>query len=294
MEDKHMSESMIVFWDVDHGNAAYLRTPNGRHIVIDLGTGSLGTSEEFSPMDHLRTQYNISQLDYIIITHPHVDHIDDIFQFDGMSPKVFLRPKHLDKKPILEKASEKDKPKIEKYFEISERYNQPITETSPNAPKNPDNWGGLRIRSFTPSSCGQSNVNNHSVVAVFSFEGIKVLVSGDNEPPSWNELKKMAGFEDETKDVDILLAPHHGRDSGFDSDTMKHFNPRLTIVSDGAYCDTSATDRYKPISRGWTVYKQNGGSETRYCVTTRKDGVVKVTFGRGESGKSFLNVKTGK
>lgn len=255
-----MPEAIIVFWDVDHGHAAYLQSPNGRHIVIDLGTGSYGSNFEFSPLEHLKSQYGVTQLDYVIITHPHVDHIDDIFNFDVMSPKILLHPKHLDKKPILEKAS---------------------------------NWGGLKIKSFVPTNCAQSNLNNHSAVATFSFEGLTVLVPGDNEPPSWHELKGIAGFLDITKDIDILLAPHHGRDSGFDSETMKHFNPRLTIVSDGAYCDTSATSRYTDISRGWTVYKKDGSSEKRYCLTTRNDGVISASFGKGTDCNTFLHVKIG-
>ena len=290
---ENMPEAKIVFWDVNHGHAAYLKSPNGRHIVVDLGTGSYGSGDEFSPLDHLKEQYRITQLDYVIITHPHVDHIDNIFQFDGLNPKVLLRPKHLYKKPIIENASDTDKPKIEKYFEISERYNTPIPDDSPNSPKNPINWGGLEIKSYLPSACAQSNLNNHSVVMMFAFEGIRVLVPGDNEPPSWNELKEMGGFLNNTKDVDVLLAPHHGRESGFDNDTMKHFNPRLTVVSDGAYCDSSATDRYTAISRGWAVYKQDGSSEKRFCLTTRNDGVVSISFGNSTEGKPFLHVKTG-
>ena len=63
----NMSETKIVFWDVEHGHAAYLKAPNGRHIVIDLGTGSYGSGDEFSPLDHLKYQYGIKQLDYVII-----------------------------------------------------------------------------------------------------------------------------------------------------------------------------------------------------------------------------------
>ncbi len=289
-----MSEALIVFWDVEHGHAAYLKTPNGRHIVIDLGTGSFGSRDEFSPLYYLQSRYGITQLDYVIITHPHGDHIDDIFKFDGLYPKVLTRPSHLDKKLILEKATDAYRLKLEKYFEISERYNVPIPETSPNLPENPSNWGGLNIKSFTPSKCDQNNINNHSIVTVFAFEGIKVLVPGDNERPSWNELKEMDEFKDCTKDVDIFLAPHHGRESGFDSDTMKHFNPRLTVVSDGSYCDTSAASRYTDVSRGWIVFKKNGTSERRFCLTTRNDGVVTVSFGKNTEGKAFLNVKLGR
>ncbi len=288
-----MPKAKIVFWDVEHGHASYLLTPNGRHIVIDLGTGSYDSGHEFSPLNHLKHNYRVNQLDYVIITHPHVDHIDDIFNFDSLKPKVLLRPKHLDKEPILSKASDADKPKLEKYFEISERYNTPVPEESPDSPKNPHNWGGLTIKTFVPSKLSQTNLNNHSVVSVFSYAGIKILVPGDNEPPSWHELKEMPGFLDVTKDIDVLLAPHHGRKSGFESEIMKHFNPRLTVVSDGAYCDTSATSRYSDISRGWMVYKRDGTSEKRFCLTTRNDGVITVTFGH-DGDNSFLQVEKGK
>lgn len=274
----------MVFWDVQHGHSAYVRSPNGRHIVIDLGTGSYGSKPEFSPLLHLRDNYGIQRLDYVIITHPHVDHIDDILNFDSLNPKVLQRPKHLDKKPILDAATEKERPKLVKYFEITERYNQTIPDDSPDNPRNPANYGGLKIHTFTPRGCSQNNINNHSVVVFFEYAGIKALLPGDNEPPSWNELKKMAGFLDITKDLNVLLAPHHGRNSGFDNDTMTHFNPRITVVSDGQYCDSSATARYTEKSRGLMVCKKDGTKQRRHCLTTRKDGPVFVSFGKNNGG----------
>ena len=78
----------FVFWDVQHGSASYIKTPNGRHMVIDLGTGSYSENKEFSPLTHLKNKYGVRQLDYAVITHPHRDHIDDIFSFGGLSPKT--------------------------------------------------------------------------------------------------------------------------------------------------------------------------------------------------------------
>ena len=71
---------------------------------------------------------------------------------------------------------------------------------------------------------------------------------------------------------------------------VNHLNPRITIVSDGRHCDSSATNRYSAKSREWTVFKTDGTSEKRKCVTTRNDGVIVVTFGKG-SNDSFLNIK---
>lgn len=279
----------VVFWDVQHGHATYVQTPNGRHIVVDLGTGCINSGAEFSPLQHLREKYKIDRLDYVIVTHPHVDHIDDVFRFSELSPRVLTRPTHLDKNPILAQASTTDRPKLEEYFKIGEQYCHAIA--APDDLKNPDNWGGLNIKSFVPATCSQTNLNNHSVVTTFNYAGIKVLVPGDNEPPSWKELMKAKGFAEATENVDIMLASHHGRESGFDAVAMKHFNPRLIVVSDGPYGDTSATSRYSTLARGWQVYKRSGGSETRRCVTTRRDGVIAVTLGPDAGGGNFLHIK---
>jgi competence protein ComEC len=91
--------------------------------------------------------------------------------------------------------------------------------------------------------------------------------------------------------VDVLLAPHHGRDAGFCEDLFKYFKPRLTIVSDGSICDTSARDRYRTHSSGWKVYGNNGDGEVRYCLTTGSDGTVRVSMGRNPDGGSFLHVR---
>lgn len=91
----------IVFWDVQHGHGTYIKTPNNRHIVIDLGTGSYGSNQEFSPLRHIKYVWGIDRLDYVVVTHPHKDHIDDIMNFELLNPRVFSRPQQM---PRLESS----------------------------------------------------------------------------------------------------------------------------------------------------------------------------------------------
>lgn len=279
----------IVFWDVQHGSATYIKTPNRRHIVQDLGTGSYRTNnKEFSPLFYLKKKWGVNRLDYVIITHPHKDHIDDIMNFDEASPRVLHRPKHLSEEDVMRNVREEDKHLFEKYFEINQRYSDPVS--TDNDPSKPDNYGGVEIQCFNPKSSSTSNINNHSIVTVLSYANSKVILAGDNEPPSWKELLDKEDFKSAIKNADILLAPHHGRESGFYSELFEHFKPRLTIISDGRFCDTSATDRYGKISTGWTVHHRNGEKEERYCVTTRNDGVILVKLGYTSDKKSFIEV----
>ena len=286
-----MEKMKIIFWDVQHGHATYIQTPNGKNIVIDLGTGSNAEKDKFSPLKHLVSKYKVPYLDYVIITHPHLDHIDDILNFEALSPRVLLTPRNFNRDEIIKAAKDSDKPKYEKYFEICDKYCKNIEETDPNYIHNPKNWGGVIINTFVPSFIDEKNLNNYSVVTVLEFNDLKVVIPGDNEPKSWDKIKSSASFMKQIKDADILLAPHHGRDSGFDLEIMQHINPRLTVISDGRFCDTSASNRYADITRKWTVHRRNGDDTKRACVTTRKDGVIVAELGINDNGSKFIDVR---
>lgn len=281
----------MVFWDVQHGHATYIKTPNNRHIVVDLGTGDYsGNNVGFSPLKHLKTNYGITQLDYVVITHPHLDHIDDILNFDSLSPKILWRPTALSNEEVMAGAQEKDRDKFQKYCEINNRYNGSIDPNSSNNTENPDNWGGLSIKLFSTSNCNHNNFNNFSAIMIFEYAEIKVVVPGDNENTSFSELMNNNSFISAIQGAYVLLAPHHGRESGYNSDFVTKVNPHITIVSDGSYCDTSANNRYSQKSQGWLVHKSNGTSSTRKCLTTNSDGAATVKFGYEDDLSRFLSV----
>ena len=286
----------IIFWDVQHGSSAFVETPNGTRIAIDLGTGSLGSNTTFSPLLHLKNNGRVTQLDGVLITHPHRDHIDDIFNFDTLSPLTLLCPKHLTEVDIRIANQAKDNEVINKYLEISSRYNQP-TINAYGIDTNPfrfENNGGVVWTTFTSTNCATTNLNNHSIVSVLSYANSKILIPGDNESASWKELLAMPLFRDAIIGTDILVASHHGRESGFHSDLFKHISPKLTIVSDGPAGTTSVTSKYQSQSSGWVVNNRTTNErKSRYCLTTRKDSVVVVKCGFNQDGTPYLRVDMG-
>ena len=58
----------IYIHNVGHGHAVHAITPNGQHIVVDLGC-----SDSFSPLEWLKR--STGTIDSLMITHPHGDHI---------------------------------------------------------------------------------------------------------------------------------------------------------------------------------------------------------------------------
>ncbi len=280
----------LKIWDVKHGSAAYINTPGDKHFVIDLGTGSFGDfDEEFSPLTHLKDNYGVEVLDEVIITHPHTDHLDDIFNFDSLSPKVLNRPKHLTEEDIRKANPDSDNDIINKYLEIDDRYNVPVNES--NNPGLPENNGGVSFRYYTPTECGRSNINNHSVVTIIEYLGVKIFIPGDNENPSWDELLNRDGFINDIEGTNIYVASHHGRESGYSSELFKYIEPYLVIVSDDKETDTSITSKYSEKASGWKVYsRRDNSSEKRYCLTTRKDGMIEIKVYKKDD-TTYLNVQ---
>jgi len=277
----------FIVWDVQHVQAAYLKTPNS-HFVFDLGTGSYGYNGEFSPFSYLRNHYGVKKLDGVLLSHPHRDHLDDIKEFDSPSPSVLWRPSHLSESDIRKANRDHDTWIQDAYLEINKRYSDPITDEI--NPFLPQNNGGVQMQIFTPNTCATSNISNHSFVTVVTHENYKLLIPGDNESISWDELLERSDFCSAIDDTDVLLAHHHGRKAGFSEKLFEHIPPRIVIVSDERFADTSATDQYSKKAQRWKVDKRSGDSNNRKCLTTLKDGVIVTKFGLNSENRPFIEI----
>ena len=278
-------------WDVKHGNAIYIRTPNEKHIVIDLGVGDYSEGvDDRSPLETLANHYKIGKIDYLIITHPHKDHIKDILNLDklNLGPRILNRPKSFDVNSLLNGASAADKPLFQKYIDLHNSYNTPLSANE--IISTPENYGGLKIDFFANGAEDDNNLNNHSKITVIKYAGTKIVIPGDNEYKSLDGLMRLTSFKNAIADCDILIAPHHGRESAYHTEFVSHCNPRLTIISDGSICDTSANSKYSAATkRGWEILER-GTWKKRYLLTTNTDGEVYIDFGTGTT-KPYMKVE---
>jgi competence protein ComEC len=278
----------IVIWDVQHGSAAYVITPNGKKFIIDLGTGDIsGSSSEFSPLQFLKSQ-GINYIDEIIITHPHTDHIDDILNIGSIKFSKLLRPNHLTEQEIRSANKAGDKLKVDKYIEFTNSFTEAVSDT--DNVRLPKNNGGVKIEYFSPWKCSHSNINNHSIVVIIEYLGVKIVVPGDNESASWDELLELKEFKEKVLGTHVFIAPHHGRESGYSENLFKLISPEIVIVSDGKYSDTSITSKYTEVANGLIVHSRSGKpSKKRYCLTTRQDGTIRIEV-YAQKGQPHLDI----
>lgn len=251
--------------DVGLGLSIHVITPNGKLAVFDLGA-----SPTSSPLK--RFSYD-TVIDYLFISHPHRDHIQDITNLRYYS-RFLNVPQNVDVNILIAAAREEDKPMFRIYKQLLDNRNY---DSSSYARILPQVTGGLFIESFRATSCCSNNLNDVSSISILNFEGSKMVICGDNEKSSLRELMESRRFQQAVANADILVAPHHGRESGFHAPFINTVSPSLTIISDTSKVATSASGLYSAYSSGLNVnYIGSDENGFRRCLSTRKDGPIEV------------------
>jgi beta-lactamase superfamily II metal-dependent hydrolase len=251
--------------------------------------------EHDNPIDYLR-KIGVSSIFRFILTHPDMDHLGgvrDLFNtfkvenfWDTDNTKEFP-PGAFDSRPrqgadwafykTLRDTSPKDDPRRLLFYSGYER----------------DYFKdqGIKILSPTPELIqignGRKKWNDASYVFTYSTvnPSRKILFCGDSEDKTWKHL--LDNWATQIADVDILIAPHHGRHSGRDYAFLKVVNPRLTLFGN-ALTDHHA---HKPWhNRGLTILSNN---QAGYIVLDVVDEGIKV-YAKNETYARNLTERNGR
>ena len=264
---------IINFYDVEHGSCTHIITPNGKHILVDIGSK---TNSSIS--SYIKNKYfgnydgNISAL---IITHPHVDHIYDLPQLlKVLSPLVLYRPRGaFDIIPT--QHTEVNKEITDCANRINREYNNPI-EPDEN-PLDSKNNGGVDIKIISPLDIWttKDDLNTFSSVVIITYGNYKFVLTGDN-PKSILQNMIEENYQDiksKISNATVLLAPHHGRTHEYCDSFFRVVNPYLTVVSDKSIVHSTQEETAKLYKgRGAKLYETE-----RYVLTTRNDGTISFT-----------------
>ena len=273
------SDLEIYVWDVEHGDAMLIKSPEA-NIVVDLGQHHNG----FSPTNQIR-KHGVEQVDLLAVSHPDLDHIQDITTFfDHFKPRYFMHPSG--DLPYVEHRVHDLYPDDEGYQETAGRYLEERNRFR-HSKDSPIRFGDLLVHEFslTPDELGlkppenlpqdrSPSLNNLSVLNVFEYGDFKLASMGDLESDGVELLLEKNGVVDALKGTDVLLAPHHGRQSSYSRELLELTEPDIVGVSDSGGTENSATSRYGNNASGRVVERRDGEKQTRYSITTRKDGVL--------------------
>ncbi len=205
----------VYFLDVGQADCVYLRLPGGRNALIDAGNNSDG------PLiaDFLKKQ-GVKKLDYLILTHPHEDHIggaDDIIRAFTLGEVYMPRVKD----SIV--------PATATYEEVLDALSEsgaPVHAARAGTDIIDD--GDLRAVILSPSG-DYSELNHYSVVVRLTYGSVSFLFTGDAEAKNEREMLD-AGYD---LSADVLKVGHHGSDYSSTDEFLRAVSPRYAVISVG-------------------------------------------------------------
>lgn len=252
----------LTIHDVGHGSCISVLGPYGDVMVFDCGHK---TDPEYRPSYFLRAS-GFKIIDQLWITNFDEDHISD---FPNLTrhvqvPWIFRNPTI---SPAQLAALKRQS------APLSDAMSSLIKAISPQSPQLsalPPALRGIDCKFYYNSYVVDFNdTNNLSVVAFVHLGNIHAAIPGDIEAPGWRRLLQRPGFAYELSRVNLFVASHHGRESGYCREVFNHCHPEVVVFSDSAiqYATQQMANLYASHSKGihWR-------GQTRKVLSTRKDG----------------------
>ncbi|HSB26525.1 MAG TPA: ComEC/Rec2 family competence protein [Pyrinomonadaceae bacterium] len=278
-----------------NGDSILITSAGGKSVLIDAGDTSKG-----KVVVEALKRYNVQQLDYLIITHPHPDHMGgatEVFKTvkvlnvidNGQPPTVppdlvtTAKPALTQKKPPPTKPS-----KIGSITKFYDDYKQAVANSGAHYEKvapgtKYDLGNGALLTILAPTEpfftkdqmkTGGNEPNANSIVARLDYGSFSMLLPADAEDQTEHRLL--------TKDLNlqatVLKVAHHGSKYASSEDFLKRVKPQFAVISCGAwnrYGHPSQTvlDHLRAV--GVKLYRTDLQGEV--TITTRgKDGDVVI------------------
>ncbi|MCM0621876.1 ComEC/Rec2 family competence protein [Nocardioides bruguierae] len=206
---------LVVACDVGQGDALVLRTGPGEAVVVDTGP-------EPALVDACLGDLGITHVPLVVLTHFHADHV-------GGLPGV-LADRTVDE--VLVTFLLDPPASVEAVDEAARAAGVPVSTAFPGTVRR---IGDLDLQTLWPlldtPAAGPGDgtgANDASVVLLAEVSGVRVLLTGDLEPPGQEALARAyPGLR-----VDVLKVPHHGSRAQ-DLDLLTGLGAAVALVSVG-------------------------------------------------------------
>jgi beta-lactamase superfamily II metal-dependent hydrolase len=198
----------VVFLDVGQGDAVLIRAPEGQTALVDAGPGIDLTAA--------LANLGVKQLDLVVATHPHADHIGGMRQVLESVPVRF----YMDNGQPHTTAT---------YMTVMQALRQRPDITYLEAVPRTLQLGSVSIEVLPLPAYPSSNLNDHSVGLVVEHGEFRAFLSGDSERPELMHFLR----EGVVPDVTLLKAPHHGSDDAVSDVFLQVAGPEVVVISVG-------------------------------------------------------------
>jgi len=303
------------FLNVLNGDCSVIQHPSDHVTVVDvnnagtaptvellekaLAAGNFGQKNNpVDPIAYLRS-HGIRSVFRFVLTHPDMDHMGGMKAFfDAFSPLNFWDTDNTEEKEFNDpcpydeddwlfykklrdgKPSEAPK-RLELYADAKGKYF--------NRNENGESGGdGLYVLAPTKGLCADAKqsgeCNDYSHVLLYRSKGGRIVVSGDSHDKTWEHILK--NHKEDVAGAEVLLAPHHGRDSDRSFEFLDVVKPKLALFGN-AESEHLAYPEFKKRSIPVITNNQAG------CVVIdTNEGAMKVYVTNAAFAQAVSGAKT--
>lgn len=208
------AELQVHYIDVGQGDCILLE--NGDDTLL-IDCGEIGKQDIVKAyLDKL----SITQLDYVIATHPHSDHMgcmDKIVEYYDIGEFIMS---HLDDGDIPTTKY------FERFMNAMESKGLAVTEAETGRVFN---IGDAECEIIAPCSDDYSNANNYSVGIIVRHGENSFIFTGDAEKLAEKEMIESGRLAD----IDVYKAGHHGSDTSSSEEFLEIIKPDIAVISCG-------------------------------------------------------------
>src|SRR5882762_9887840 len=252
----------VHFLDVGQGDAAALRTPNGRWIVIDGGPRTpQGDAGRRVVVPFLRSQ-GVGRVAVVVATHGDADHLGGLpAVVEAFDPELVLEPGEPLGRPL--------------YLEFLAGVEAAGARWHPARAGDRIEVDGVVLEVLSPDSLWMRlplDVNDHGVVLRVRYGAERLLFQADAGLPVEGRLVGTVGR------VDLLKVGHHGSRSATSDEWLDELAPRQAVISVGrnnTYGHPAPEVLQRLARHGITVFR-----------TDRSGTITFYTDGQGERVRS--------
>ncbi len=228
----------LIALDIGEGQSLLIARGD-RGVLIDTGRPGMGQRV----LRQLRAN-GVHRLEAVIYTHLHPDHAGSWFRVEEAFPQV----------PVIESGHRREGtnwPDTSRW--VANALDQ-LPDARHRTVQRGDGWSmlGLQFRVLWPETIAASgNLNEQSLVLDIRNDTARALIMGDVGNPTEHRLLKANALP---RNVDVLVAGHHGSADTSSTALLKHTNPEFTVVSTDAnnirgYPDEDTIERLQQNSR---------------------------------------------
>lgn len=233
-----------------------------------IGGNFMQKEHPVNPIKYIKS-FGISSIFRFIVTHPDMDHLGGIKDFFDEFSLFNVWDTDNEKEMGSFSGSPYSEEDWKFYKEIRDRVNTSqtrLTLFSGSKGKyynqNDGNGGGNGLHILAPTkklleeANEKGDYNDASYVILYRpSNGSRVVIAGDSHDKTWEHI--LENWEEDVRNCDILLAPHHGRDSKRSYEFLDVLNPKITFFGN-AKSQHLAYDKWN--SRGLEKFTNNQGN----------------------------------